>query len=708
MGKARKMILWAMAMVLIVPLCFGMSGAKAATTYDVTQYGVATGNDAKTNRKALQQLLDKAKSGETIELTFPAGTFQIDETLMVYSNTTMTLNSGTTIKMTQEGQGMVQNGAPDGGAPGGYNRTSNVTINGGTWDGNSLSGTEKGTLIYFVHAKNINLKNMVLKNTCGNHFIEFAAVSSSSITGCTLKDFVKAKGIDYSSDAVSDSKNEASVTSEAIQLDFALADSSPWAEPFDGTACSGITVSGCTFTNCLSGVGNHHTDKTSTGITISNNTFTNMEKTCLNLYAMSGVTVSGNTATSGNRQFAVLHKTSGTVGISRNKMSGNGNAYGVDIVDCGGTVIATENTTVSGFISGFSIYNSTATISGNNITDSVKEAVLIKENSNVTVNGNNISGCGDIAIYADKSTADINSNQIKGGNKAGISMTDCSSSSITGNTVDYASSLANIYVDHSGADIKNNTVSGSTNYNIQTYNSCTGVISGNTYDIPYGIRNDGGMTREPNANTYKGHDKEPTAFTIMYHKNDDAAASEITTTVEFGTETFYLKPDELGFSGSGRFLGWKAYRNDFKRWRVLPAGSSDPIWADEVPAGGKYYLYGEVGIVAKTAEPGATLHFYAQWDTESGLVVPQYVREIEEGAFENIAASSAYVYDKCSKIGAGAFSKCKNLKTIRLPKDCEIGDGCFNGSPLTTITGPAGGTTQAWAEANGYTFKPEN
>ena len=50
----------------------------------------------------------------------------------------------------------------------------------------------------------------------------------------------------------------ASYMSEAIQIDFPDAENAAEALPLDGTPCKNITVSGCTFRNVLSGVGNHH------------------------------------------------------------------------------------------------------------------------------------------------------------------------------------------------------------------------------------------------------------------------------------------------------------------------------------------------------------------------------------------------------------------------------------------------------------------
>ena len=59
----------------------------------------------------------------------------------------------------------------------------------------------------------------------------------------------------------------------------------------------------------------------------------------------------------------------------------------------------------------------------------------------------------------------------------------------------------------------------------------------------------------------------------------------------------------------------------------------------------------------------------------------------------------------CTSLGANAFRDCTGLTQIRLPKDCAIGDGAFDGcTGLSAIFAPAGGSTQAWAEAHGIPF----
>ena len=54
--------------------------------------------------------------------------------------------------------------------------------------------------------------------------------------------------------AAQNAGSNASINSEAIQLDFAGQGNSSGADPYDGTACASITISGCTFTNVITGI----------------------------------------------------------------------------------------------------------------------------------------------------------------------------------------------------------------------------------------------------------------------------------------------------------------------------------------------------------------------------------------------------------------------------------------------------------------------
>ena len=92
------------------------------------------------------------------------------------------------------------------------------------------------------------------------------------------------------------------------------------------------------------------------------------------------------------------------------------------------------------------------------------------------------------------------------------------------------------------------------------------------------------------------------------------------------------------------------------------------------------------------------------------FVLPAALTAIEEKAFEgDTSITVVYVSDFCEYIAKDAFKSCTGLLKIRLPKDCTIHDTAFDGcTALVIISGPAGGTTQTWAQTHGILFTKEN
>lgn len=118
---------------------------------------------------------------------------------------------------------------------------------------------------------------------------------------------------------------------------------------------------------------------------------------------------------------------------------------------------------------------------------------------------------------------------------------------------------------------------------------------------------------------------------------------------------------------------------------------------------------------------------YAPTFGKHDFQVPESLAVISESAFENIGAVTVYVPDTCTEIMSNAFRDCRQLRLIRLPKDCVIAKTVFDGcrtdpdsldwddenqrledcSDLLAILAPAGGTTQTWAETAEILFIAE-
>ena len=570
----------------------------------------ANGSDRLSDRAAIQKALNIGQtSSASITVRIPSGTYYLNSPLIIYSDTTLSLDDNATLVLQDGVTMMLMNGSTSGDHPGGYLRSKNITITGGTWDGNGSSGAYATNLIYIVHANNVSISNVKMINCCANHYIEFVGVNKGSITNSRFSDFYLANTdsfesylstvdgtYEYSPDAAG------SVTSEAIQLDYAGEDTSTGAAPFDLTPCKDITVDGCTFENCLSGIGNHHENAESQGITLTNNTFTNMANTCFNISCMKEATITGNTATN-VRRFAYVTAAANDITLENNSASGKTLAGGITI-DNAASDISVKSNTLSGFTKCVFAEDAQKLKVENNVLKQAGDTGLYFRNINdSTILANEIKNCLNNAISITNSECEIKSNEIDAIEKNGI------------------------YVAGIQGNIENNKILNCKRLNIVANDTKTtsgttvasrGVILNNRYDRRYGVKVNGSMTR--GANYYPADAAEPsipTTFLVYYHLNDSSAASSIVTEITYGTSTKYKTIAELGFSVSGStFRGWKAYRPDDDAWRVTDGTNAS--WATTLPSGSTYYLYSNGGSLSTTVPAGGELHFYAQWENAGG------------------------------------------------------------------------------------------
>ena len=110
---------------------------------------------------------------------------------------------------------------------------------------------------------------------------------------------------------------------------------------------------------------------------------------------------------------------------------------------------------------------------------------------------------------------------------------------------------------------------------------------------------------------------EADSYTIVYHEDDNAPASNNTTEIVYGVAQNTLTVADLQYSLEGRkFLGWRVVRESDGKTYVKNASGSK-YFAASIPSGGSLSLYEDGVAVAKTAPAGTVVHFYAQWaDTE--------------------------------------------------------------------------------------------
>lgn len=254
--------------VFLLVILFSTPVHAAIRYYNVKNYG-ANGKDKKSDSAAIQKALDQASEDQITVVTIPKGTYYINKTLYIQSNTVLQMSKKAVIRRMDSalGKNMLRptDSKHKSGNIGGYKLAHDITITGGTWDGGNIKKAKSGTnLIYIGHSTNVTINNITLKNCYAAHAIELAGVKNGVVRNC------KISGFRYGSDMF---------TSEAIQIDTCYKSKSEgkWAPGFkvDKTESKNILIENNTITDYPRGVGVHHSLKGHqiTNITIRNNKF---------------------------------------------------------------------------------------------------------------------------------------------------------------------------------------------------------------------------------------------------------------------------------------------------------------------------------------------------------------------------------------------------------------------------------------------------
>lgn len=336
------------------------------TTFNVTELGV-DGTDQKDDATELNKILKYATAAdEMINVIIPDGTYYIGSALKVWTETNIQLSANAVIKRlpSAEGKSMIVNRTSTNN--GGYTAAHDITISGGTWDGNT-TGTDHSNLLYFGHAKNVTIKNTTIKNDSGAHLIEFSGVQNAVVENVTLTGFVMSKNLTASQNTAK----------EAIQIDHCSGETNaPGMEPFDGTACDGVTIWNCNITNYMAGIGTHtQGNYASKNILIENNTFDNITNACLNLRKFENVTVRNNTA---NNCTTFVYATE-SQGLIENNYTSNGTTY-VPVANSG--LRAKNGITISN--------RSNFVIQNNTIQNAVSNGICVWNGSTADIHNNKI------------------------------------------------------------------------------------------------------------------------------------------------------------------------------------------------------------------------------------------------------------------------------------------------------------------------------
>lgn len=275
--------------------------------------------DAHANANALKELIADNRK-KTIVL--PKETVEIDQTLVIGSNTTL-LATGATVLETKEKAILLED-----------EPVKNVTIKGGKW---LIDTIEKGNLfentsIRFLHASNVTLDKLYV-NTCYiGHALELVACKNCTVTNSKF---------------LAIGKTKAKSLEEAVQIDIATPQTSPSAKELlgdsyvNGQTCKNITVKNCEIRGSR-GISTNKTDtdggkwlsKHHSNITIENCKVTGTTSEAMALHNALNVTVKNCTVNSKGKRIKTTYsiginvasfgncdgKTKSTVLISENKV----------------------------------------------------------------------------------------------------------------------------------------------------------------------------------------------------------------------------------------------------------------------------------------------------------------------------------------------------------------------------------------------------
>lgn len=201
---------------------------------NVKWYG-AVGDGVSDDTDAIQTVLNLTKQSNIhLRVLIPPGIYRVSAILSVFKNTEI-IASGATILRSHEGHILMNGEAGD--AFNGYEGNSNISIVGGTWDGNVTEYHSSGFAgLCFVHCQNIKLRDLTIKDIMSAHAVDLAGVKNCEIDNVTFQGFLMHTNPDLQRDY-----------SEAIQIEMCLESSWDIFGNQDGTPCEDIRINNIHF-----------------------------------------------------------------------------------------------------------------------------------------------------------------------------------------------------------------------------------------------------------------------------------------------------------------------------------------------------------------------------------------------------------------------------------------------------------------------------
>lgn len=500
----------------------------------VASYEIVTNNasvDARdTIEKALRFARDNASPSDIYTVTLPKGEYTLLQNLNLYSNTVLDLG-GSVIKRGDGCASMLRFGT-SGDVYYGYEGYKNIIIRNGTFDADDKGAS---SLVRFAHASNVEISNVVFKNTTDvHHLLTFAACENVRIKDCQFRDMEITQSLSR-------------FNCEAVQIDI-LKDGYFSYPAQDGTPTKNVTVTGCIFENVPRGLGTHSAiaGYYFDNMVFKNNVFKNIESYAIRVVNYINSTISDNiitdsgsgiscgtiTNTGLGNFFAPLKGTSVrsnlNVNISRNKISlksnGDGDtAFGIRLLgadikgfrdkdgnpltaDCRISGVRVENNTVTGVVTHTSLnaihiigakgsaYGSKSNVSirsnkvdfgyAGKISNTVY-GIRIENSEKIYISGNSIRDVK--AVIHSCATADRSSelyfekNSFSGAKSFGVKLQNIKKATVASNDISNTKSNG-IYVlkGCTGVTVKSNKIKSCSGYGIDINEGQADNISSNS------------------------------------------------------------------------------------------------------------------------------------------------------------------------------------------------------------------------------------
>lgn len=421
----------------------------------------------------LQAALDAARDAEGGTVLIPAGEYACGAALAVYDNTVV-YAYGATIKAIGGG-GLLHNYASTDESWAGYDGRSNISILGGTWDGNAGTGPGQTSglhdVISFNHCRNIEIRDATILNTSQAHALEFNSCDGGRAINCRFLGFA---------DLSSGGTRQAS---EAVQIDIAVSGSTA-VGAFDGTPSKNISIIGCYCgpSDRLGPFGRFvgsHTIAADTyydNITVRDNVVDGCLTEGIRGYGWRRAVITGNvirdTGQAGIRMDVPNPATAGYA-LSPDQILIADNVIGA--------VAGESAIRVAGYATA---QHSGARIAGNTIktTSGSANGVQVEYCRNPSVSGNHIEGTSSTGIYVLQCTsALVSGNVLAGTGSNGVNVDTSSGTTVTGNTVTGTATNHGIAIGNaSDCMVSGNHIAGAASAAVRLSNNATrATVTGN-------------------------------------------------------------------------------------------------------------------------------------------------------------------------------------------------------------------------------------